>query len=152
MTACLHARSGPGGWASHGILVNAVSPTFIETELSKKFLGDPQFREYALPKNLLKRIDTPEDVVGAVIYLASPASSLVTDHILMVEWIQDGEKKSPPRGPGSKEASKLSFRRFYFDLNGQEHVEGQYSSLGSVRQDGRNVLPHRKAGPVPRLD
>jgi NAD(P)-dependent dehydrogenase (short-subunit alcohol dehydrogenase family) len=72
-------------WASHGILVNAVAPTFIETELSKGFLADPQFREYALSKNLLKRIGTPEDVIGAVIYLASPASSLVTGHILMVD-------------------------------------------------------------------
>ena len=72
-------------WASYGSLVNAVAPTFIETELSKGFLADPQFREYALSKNLLKRIGTPEDVVGAVIYLASPASSLVTGNILMVD-------------------------------------------------------------------
>ena len=72
-------------WASNGILVNAVSPTFIETELSKSFLADPEFREYALAKNLLKKLGTPEDVVGAVIYLATPASSLVTGHILMVD-------------------------------------------------------------------
>lgn len=72
-------------WASHGILVNAVAPTFIETELSKGYLADPEFREYALAKNLLKRIGTPEDVMGAVLYLAAPASSLVTGHILMVD-------------------------------------------------------------------
>lgn len=72
-------------WASHEILVNAVAPTFIETELSKGYLADPEFREYALAKNLLKRIGTPEDVMGAVLYLASPASSLVTGHILMVD-------------------------------------------------------------------
>jgi NAD(P)-dependent dehydrogenase (short-subunit alcohol dehydrogenase family) len=72
-------------WGSHGILVNAVAPTFIETELSKGFLADPQFREYALAKNLFKKIGTPEDVVGAVIYLASPASSLVTGHVLLVD-------------------------------------------------------------------
>lgn len=72
-------------WANHGILVNAVAPTFIETELSKGYLADPEFREYALAKNLLKRIGTPEDVLGAVLYLASAASSLVTGHILMVD-------------------------------------------------------------------
>lgn len=72
-------------WASHGILVNAVAPTFIETELSKGYLADPVFRDYALAKNLLKRIGTPDDVMGAVLYLASPASSLVTGHILMVD-------------------------------------------------------------------
>jgi NAD(P)-dependent dehydrogenase (short-subunit alcohol dehydrogenase family) len=72
-------------WASYGILVNAVAPTFIETPLSKGFLADPKFREYALAKNLLKKFGTPEDVVGAVIYLASPASSLVTGHVLLVD-------------------------------------------------------------------
>jgi NAD(P)-dependent dehydrogenase (short-subunit alcohol dehydrogenase family) len=72
-------------WATHGILVNGVAPTFIETELSKGFLADPEFREYALAKNLLKKLGTPEDVVGAVIYLAAPASSLVTGHVLMVD-------------------------------------------------------------------
>lgn len=72
-------------WAPHGILVNAVAPTFIETELSKGFLADPQFREYALAKNLLKQIGKPEDVMGAVIYLASPAASLVTGHVLLVD-------------------------------------------------------------------
>ena len=72
-------------WAPHGILVNAVAPTFIETELSKGLLADPQFREYALAKNLLKRIRTPEDVMGAVVYLASPAASLVTVHVLLVD-------------------------------------------------------------------
>jgi len=72
-------------WAPYGILVNAVAPTFIETELTKEFLSDPEFRQYALSKNLLKRFGTVDDVVGAVIYLASPASSLVTGHVLMVD-------------------------------------------------------------------
>lgn len=72
-------------WAPHGILVNAVAPTFIETELTRDFLSDPEFREYALSKNLLRRFGTVDDVVGAVLYLASPASSLVTGHVLMVD-------------------------------------------------------------------
>jgi NAD(P)-dependent dehydrogenase (short-subunit alcohol dehydrogenase family) len=72
-------------WAPHGILVNAVAPTFIETELSKGFLADPEFRAYALAKNLLKRFGTPDDVAGAVLYLASPAANLVTGHVLLVD-------------------------------------------------------------------
>ena len=72
-------------WADHNILVNAVAPTFIETEFTREFLADPEFRQYALAKNLLNRFGTPEDVVGAVIYLASGASSLVTGHILLVD-------------------------------------------------------------------
>jgi 2-deoxy-D-gluconate 3-dehydrogenase len=72
-------------WAKHNILVNAVAPTFIETEFSSGFLADPIFREYALSKNLLKRFGTPEDVTGAVVYLASSAASLVTGHVLFVD-------------------------------------------------------------------
>jgi len=72
-------------WARHGILVNAVAPTYIETELTKDFLADPEFREYALSKNLLKRFGTPDEVAGAVLYLASPAAGLVTGHVLLLD-------------------------------------------------------------------
>jgi len=72
-------------WACHEVLVNAVAPTFIETEMTKDFLSDPEFREYALAKNLLKRFGTPEDVAGAVLYLASPVANLVTGHVLLVD-------------------------------------------------------------------
>lgn len=72
-------------WAPHKILVNAVAPTFIETDFTADMLAEPQFREYALAKNLLKTLGQPEDVVGAVIYLASPAGNLVTGHVLLVD-------------------------------------------------------------------
>jgi len=72
-------------WGPHEILVNAVAPTFVETEMTKPFLADPQFREYALAKNVLKRFGTPDDVAGAVTYLASPAANLITGHILLVD-------------------------------------------------------------------
>lgn len=73
------------GWGPHEILVNAVAPTFVETEMTKPMLADPQFREYALAKNVLKRFGTPDDVAGAVTYLASPAANLVTGHILLAD-------------------------------------------------------------------
>ncbi len=72
-------------WAPHEILVNAVAPTFIETEMTRDYLNDPDFREYALAKNLLKRFGTPDDVAGAVLYLASPLANLVTGHVLLVD-------------------------------------------------------------------
>ena len=72
-------------WSRHNILVNAVAPTFIETEFIRGFLADPNFKSYALSKNLLRRFGTPEDVTGAVLYLASDAASLVTGHILHVD-------------------------------------------------------------------
>ena len=72
-------------WAEHNILVNAVAPTFVENQFTKKMFADPAFREYALAKNLLNRFGTGQDVAGAVLYLASPAASLVTGHVLMVD-------------------------------------------------------------------
>ena len=72
-------------WGPHEILVNAVAPTFIETEMTREMLADPQLREYALSKNVLKRFGSGDDVAGAVIYLASPAANLVTGHVLMVD-------------------------------------------------------------------
>ena len=72
-------------WASHDILVNAVAPTFIETDFTRDFLADPEFRQYALAKNLLKRFGKPDDVAGAVLYLASPIANLVTGHVLLVD-------------------------------------------------------------------
>jgi 2-deoxy-D-gluconate 3-dehydrogenase len=72
-------------WGPHDILVNAVAPTFIETEMTREMLTDPQLREYALSKNVLKRFGSGNDVAGAVIYLASPAANLVTGHVLMVD-------------------------------------------------------------------
>jgi 2-deoxy-D-gluconate 3-dehydrogenase len=72
-------------WGPHEILVNAVAPTFVETEMTQPMLADPEFREYALAKNVLKRFGTTDDVAGAVIYLASPAANLVTGHILLVD-------------------------------------------------------------------
>jgi 2-deoxy-D-gluconate 3-dehydrogenase len=72
-------------WGPHEILVNAVAPTFVETEMTRPMLADRQFRQYALAKNVLKRFGTTDDVAGAVIYLASPAAGLVTGHILLVD-------------------------------------------------------------------
>ena len=72
-------------WAPHNILVNAVAPTFTVTEMTKKFMENPEYLEFALAGNLLGRMGQPEDFVGAVIYLAAPASSLVTGHVLMVD-------------------------------------------------------------------
>ena len=73
-------------WAKHGIRVNAVAPTFVETPLTKQWLEDPAFRaevlERRLPTGRLAEID---DVAHAVRYLACDASNNVTGHILKVD-------------------------------------------------------------------
>jgi NAD(P)-dependent dehydrogenase (short-subunit alcohol dehydrogenase family) len=72
-------------WGPHNVNVNAVAPTFIETPMTKPMLENPAFREMVLNKILLGRVGQPKDVLGAVIYLASAASDLVTGHVLLVD-------------------------------------------------------------------
>ncbi|MGC9977410.1 MAG: glucose 1-dehydrogenase [Syntrophales bacterium] len=72
-------------WAPHGINVNAIAPTFIETKFTEPMFKNEEFHRYVLNSIPLGRIGRPEDVTGAVVYLASPASDLVTGHVLLVD-------------------------------------------------------------------
>ena len=72
-------------WAPHNIKVNAIAPTFIETPMTQPLFQDKSFRDYVLGNISLGRLGKPEDVVGAVIYLASEASDLVTGHVLLID-------------------------------------------------------------------
>lgn len=73
-------------WAKYNIKVNAIAPTFVETPLSRTMFQQKKgFREYVLGNIPLGRIGKPEDVVGAIIYLASDASDLVTGHVLLID-------------------------------------------------------------------
>ncbi len=72
-------------WAKHKINVNAIAPTFVETPMTKPMFADTEFRRYIFDNILFDRAAQPKDVVGAVIYLASPASDMVTGHILHID-------------------------------------------------------------------
>lgn len=71
--------------APNGIRVNALAPTFVETAMTRPFLQDEAFRKNVLGKIKLGRLGRPEDVMGAVVYLASDASALVTGTSLRVD-------------------------------------------------------------------
>jgi NAD(P)-dependent dehydrogenase (short-subunit alcohol dehydrogenase family) len=71
--------------APHGIRVNSVAPTFVETPMTAPFLADRAFRESVESRIPLGRLGTPEDVAGAVVFLASPAAGLVTGTSLLVD-------------------------------------------------------------------
>ena len=71
--------------ASAGIRSNIIAPTFIETPLTAPFLADPAFRASVLAKIKLGRIGQVEDMMGALVYLASDASALVTGTSLLVD-------------------------------------------------------------------
>lgn len=72
-------------WAQYNINVNAIAPTFIETPFTKPMFEKEGFREYVLGNIPLRRVGVPDDVTGAVIYLASEASNLVTGHVLLID-------------------------------------------------------------------
>ncbi len=76
-------------WARHPILVNAVAPGYFETDMTAALQASEKFRSYVLDRTPLRRWGQPEDLVGAVIYLASPASDYVTGTVLYVDggWV-----------------------------------------------------------------
>ncbi len=71
--------------APHGIRVNTVCPTFIETDLTAQALADEAFRAWVLSKIKLGRMGRVEDIMGPVVFLASDAAALVTGSSLMVD-------------------------------------------------------------------
>jgi NAD(P)-dependent dehydrogenase (short-subunit alcohol dehydrogenase family) len=77
--------------APHDIRVNTLCPTFIETPLTKPFFENTAFRQSVLSKIKLGRLGTVEDLMGAVVFLASDASALMTGSSLMVDggWTAD---------------------------------------------------------------
>jgi NAD(P)-dependent dehydrogenase (short-subunit alcohol dehydrogenase family) len=72
-------------WAPFGVTVNSVAPTFIRTPGTADRLDDPAFLAGVLERIPAGRVGTPTDVAGAVLYLASPAASLVTGTVLVVD-------------------------------------------------------------------
>jgi NAD(P)-dependent dehydrogenase (short-subunit alcohol dehydrogenase family) len=81
LTKCLAVE-----WGQHGITVNAVAPTFIRTPGTESALADPAFRADTLERiAALHRIGEPMEVAGAVVFLSSPAASLITGETLLID-------------------------------------------------------------------
>jgi NAD(P)-dependent dehydrogenase (short-subunit alcohol dehydrogenase family) len=80
LTRCLAVEWGP-----HGVNVNAVAPTFIETDGTHAALTAPTFEKNILANIVLGRVGQPMEVAGAVVFLASPAASMITGATLLVD-------------------------------------------------------------------
>ena len=79
-TKALAVELGPAG-----IRINTLCPTFIETPMTASYFENEEFRRETLSKIKLGRLGQPADVVGAAIFLASDASSLMTGSALMID-------------------------------------------------------------------
>jgi NAD(P)-dependent dehydrogenase (short-subunit alcohol dehydrogenase family) len=81
LTKCLAVE-----WGRHNVTVNAVAPTFIATPGTEGALADKAFRTDVIERIAgLHRIGEPMDVAGAVVFLASPASSLITGDTILID-------------------------------------------------------------------
>ena len=80
LTKCLAVE-----WAKYNITVNAVAPTFIYTPGTEEYLANEETKKQVLSKIVLGRIGEPKDVANAVLFLASPAASLITGTTLMID-------------------------------------------------------------------
>lgn len=72
-------------WAKHNVQVNGIGPGYFATELNKPLLEDAEFNAWVCQRTPAGRWGQPEDIVGAAVFLASPASNFVNGHILYVD-------------------------------------------------------------------
>jgi NAD(P)-dependent dehydrogenase (short-subunit alcohol dehydrogenase family) len=76
----------------YGVRVNSVSPGYFKTDMTKKSWGDPVSRDARTNRTILGRWGEPIDLAGAVVFLASPASSYITGQDIYVDggWLAKG--------------------------------------------------------------
>ena len=72
-------------WAKHGIQVNAIGPGYFKTPLNQALVDNPEFSSWLEKRTPAGRWGTVDELIGAAVFLASPASSFVNGHILYVD-------------------------------------------------------------------
>jgi NAD(P)-dependent dehydrogenase (short-subunit alcohol dehydrogenase family) len=72
-------------WAKHNVLVNAVAPTIVETDLTRDALANPDYAKMMKSRIPLGKWAMPEDIVGATVFFASKASDFITGQILYID-------------------------------------------------------------------
>jgi NAD(P)-dependent dehydrogenase (short-subunit alcohol dehydrogenase family) len=78
-------RSLAAEWATRGVRVNAVAPTYIETDLTREVALDPVIRKHWIDGTPMARMGQPSEVASVILFLAGDASSLMTGSIVTVD-------------------------------------------------------------------
>ncbi|GAB0114210.1 SDR family oxidoreductase [Acidisoma sp. C75] len=81
----LLTRAMAAEWARHDIQANAIGPGYIATEMNKALIDDPAFDAWVKGRTPAGRWGRPEDLIGTVVFLASPASAYVNGQIIYVD-------------------------------------------------------------------
>ena len=78
-------RSLAAEWASRNVRVNAVAPTYIETELTRYVYDDPEMMKHWVGNTPMNRMGQPPEIAAVILFLASEASSLMTGSIVAAD-------------------------------------------------------------------
>jgi NAD(P)-dependent dehydrogenase (short-subunit alcohol dehydrogenase family) len=72
-------------WATSGIRVNAVAPTWVRTDLTQGLMSNPELLDRILDMTPMRRLAEPADVANAIVFLASDQARMITGHTLPVD-------------------------------------------------------------------
>ena len=78
-------RSLAAEWAPRGVRVNAVAPTYIETEMNKYVYDDPEMYRHWIGGTPMGRMGRPDEIASVILFLASDAASLMTGSIVLAD-------------------------------------------------------------------
>jgi gluconate 5-dehydrogenase len=78
-------RAMTAEWAPSGLRINGIAPGYLDTDMTKALVDDPEFSSWVIGRTPARRWGRPEDLVGAAVFLLSPASSFVTGQVLFVD-------------------------------------------------------------------
>src|SRR5215831_10781611 len=122
--------------ASHNIRVNSLGPTFLETPMTRPFFENKTFREEVLAKIKLGRLGQLEELTGAIVFLASDASSLMTGAALVLDGVERGVRRQDdivaPDQPG------ILGRRL-----DRDHVERGAAEAAGIERRHQRVFVHQ---------
>lgn len=78
-------RGMAADWAPKGLNINAIAPGYFKTELNKTLISDPKFNEWVEQRTPMRRWGELDELGGAAVFLAAPASNFINGHILYVD-------------------------------------------------------------------